>query len=385
MYTQLSEPQLVQTHSISDSAAKYDVFWRSAKWCWDGSAVLATREDNSLQVWNDPSALASSSITIPQPAPVLDAVWYPGARTSDAPSYCFVASIRDTPIRLLDGTNGRLRASYKIIDHVERFVAPHSMAFNCTADKLYCGHRDAIEMFDIQYPGEGERIKTSSSKKSKSGMRGIVSSLAFCPDYSGIYAAGSFTSALWLFAEGQGAQPVCRLKGIASAITQVRPMLRRISAHATQVKFNPAYPQLLYAACRQRNSIYAWDTRNPSAPYATYERKSSTNQKLWIDVDASGTWLVTGGTDGSVSFFNLTSELEVNEPEHSFHAHDDAVGSVALHPIEMKLLTVSGSRHFEETAQVNEGSDSDFKDDVQRHVQRVRPVAFDATMKIWDI
>lgn len=99
---------------------------------------------------------------------------------------------------------------------------------------------------------------------------------------------------------------------------------------------------MLYAACRQHDSVYAWDTRNPSAPYATYERKSTTNQKLWIDVDAAGAWLVSGDTvhssfyraarvlsaaqDGNVSFFNLSSETESTCPEHTFHAHDGTTG-----------------------------------------------------------
>lgn len=80
------------------------------------------------------------------------------------------------------------------MDHRERQVAPHSMAFNCTATQLktfyfnpycyfdvnfyylfslYCGYEDAIEVFDFQRPGEGTKIPTTPSKKSKEGMKGI--------------------------------------------------------------------------------------------------------------------------------------------------------------------------------------------------------------------
>ncbi|EJD52439.1 WD40 repeat-like protein [Auricularia subglabra TFB-10046 SS5] len=308
MYERLSAPVAQQTVTLSSPESKPTVFWRSARWCWDGSAILAHREDKSLQVWNDPGAIAStsSSIILPQAAPVLDACWYPGARTSDPASYCFLASVRDAPVKLLDATDGRLRASYRIVDHVERFVAPHCIAFNCTATKIYCGHRDAIEAFDIHMPGDGERLRTTASKKAKGGLKGIVSSIAFCPDYSGIYAAGSFSSALWLFSEETGSQPVCRLKGTNVAITQV--------------KFHPTEPHFLYAAARQYDGIYAWDIRNPALPLAEYERKAGTNQRLWIDVDPTGAWLVSGDEDGDVSFFDLASESSA--PAHKWHAHE---------------------------------------------------------------
>ena len=38
--------------------------------------------------------------------------------------------------------------------------------------RLYCGFQDAIEVFDVNYPGEGERIFTTPSKKSRSGLKG---------------------------------------------------------------------------------------------------------------------------------------------------------------------------------------------------------------------
>jgi len=84
----------------------------------------------------------------------------------------------------------QLRASYTIVDHRERQIAPHSLAFNLTAQKfvvwtldvrrcemilfprLYCGFENAIEVFDVSQPGEGTRIHTTPSKKSKDGLKG---------------------------------------------------------------------------------------------------------------------------------------------------------------------------------------------------------------------
>jgi len=74
--------------------------------------------------------------------------------------------------------------------------------------RLYCGFDDAIEIFDIQQPGEGERLPTTPSKKSKDGLKGkiaglvtwmnsyqisgIISSIAFSSSYD-YYAIGSLT------------------------------------------------------------------------------------------------------------------------------------------------------------------------------------------------
>ncbi|KAF8834941.1 hypothetical protein BDN67DRAFT_1005979 [Paxillus ammoniavirescens] len=108
--------------------------------------------------------------TFAQPAPIADFIWYPGASRHTLSSYCFVATVGECPVKLLDGRDGRLRASYPIVDH-------RDVAFNLTADKLYCGFEDAIEIFDVQKPGEGDRLQTTPSKKSKDGLKGGVSGL----------------------------------------------------------------------------------------------------------------------------------------------------------------------------------------------------------------
>jgi telomerase Cajal body protein 1 len=38
--------------------------------------------------------------------------------------------------------------------------------------RLYCGFEDAIEEFDVSIPGEGTRLPTTPSKKTKEGLKG---------------------------------------------------------------------------------------------------------------------------------------------------------------------------------------------------------------------
>ena len=51
---------------------------------------------------------------------------------------------------------------------------------------------------------------------------GIISSISFCPDYSGLYAASSLSPAVTLFSEATGSDPILQLDGMSAGITQVR-------------------------------------------------------------------------------------------------------------------------------------------------------------------
>ena len=44
--------------------------------------------------------------------------------------------------------------------------------------RLYCGFEDAIEVFDVHRPGEGTRVHTTPSKKSRDGLKGFSSPCA---------------------------------------------------------------------------------------------------------------------------------------------------------------------------------------------------------------
>ena len=153
------------------------------------------------------------------------------------------------------------------MDHRERQIAPHSLAFNLPADKycpplpsgghilhalirLYCGFEDAIEVFNVQRPGEGTRLPTTPTKNSKDGLKGmypfvfffcfvifesqaspssskgIISALSFSPSYD-FYAAGSLvTSApnIVIFSESEGEKPLMFVgTGEQGGVMQVRP------------------------------------------------------------------------------------------------------------------------------------------------------------------
>ncbi|KAH9177468.1 WD40 repeat-like protein [Lactarius sanguifluus] len=418
------QPTLVHKACLLTDTHFTENFARSAKWCPDGSLALAHCENRTLQYLDITEELFNSTLPqpglvppfdppkiriFPQAAPILDFIWYPRATPRDASSFCFIASVRESPVRLLDASDGRLRASYKIVDHRERQIAPSSLAFNVPADKLYCGFEDAIEVFDLSRPGSGTRLATTPSKKSRDGLKGIISALAFCPmndpSYR-LFAAGSLSpsssnsSNIALFDEDTGGKPI--------------GWIGNIKASVTQLAFNPMKPHILYASFRRRDEICAWDLRGDTVtPLQTFRRgdgRGQTNQKMKFDIDLGGNLLGVGGQNGKISVFELVGDLTESAeeagaevalpsinvvPALEYHAHDDAVGSVAFHPLHPLLLAVSGSRHFDPIGVEEEspGSDLSITDEevprgdgqvsIRRHRYRPQPSFRDNSFSLW--
>ncbi|KAH9911774.1 uncharacterized protein BXZ73DRAFT_82628 [Epithele typhae] len=396
---QLLSAQFPENTSGEPDAHNHTIFAR----CPDGSAALAQCEDRTfrflqlppelLGITADASKHAALPASIMQPSPILDFAWYPSATIHDPASFCFVAS---------------LRASYRIVDHRERQIAPHSLAFNVAASRLYCGFEDAIEVFDVHRPGEGTRLHITPSKKSRDGLKGaparsqaeaslltrasapgIVSALAFAPDVSSdLYAAGTLnpsaptSSNIALFQEAAGEAPVML---VGAEDTHPAPGTGYgVRASVSQLAFNPARPYLLYASFRRTDTIYAWDLRGDvtrpvalydksaapkgSAPAAKTKAKTQTNQRLRFDIDLGGTRLAVGDERGCISVFDLTepetaADAGARTPALQFHAHGDAVGSVAFHPLHPLALSVAGSRHFGGAAAAVREGDSDSSED----------------------
>ncbi|KAF8741825.1 WD40 repeat-like protein, partial [Rhizoctonia solani] len=336
-----SNPPSLQPYStfILPSFSTSNNFFRNVQWCMDGSSLLGVTEHASLEILDltdqDDRIELKHRLSLPQPAPILSTAWFPTASSSDPASFCLVAAVRDTPIKLFDASDGRVRASYRIVDHRERFIAPHCMAFNMYMNRLYCGFEDAIEVFDVHCPGEGTRLHTIPTKKR------IISSLAFAPDWSGTYAAGSFRGAIGLFTEDTGGQVQNWLEGTEGGVTQIR--------------FNPIQPHILYAAFRRTPMIARWDLRNPSEPDLLYDRGlASTNQRLGFDLSLDGRWLTAGDEGGQISTFDALGE---RGQVSTISAHNDSIGAINFHPTKPYLVSTSGSRHFRDTDWVTSDSD----------------------------
>ncbi|GAA5977536.1 hypothetical protein JCM5350_004726 [Sporobolomyces pararoseus] len=339
--------------SLKDSGA----FFRDARICPDGSCLLASADDRSLsliplpQTESEISALTDSTSTLTPtwkyepPDSLLSYDWFPGASNSDPSMFAFAVGVKDHPIHLLDGNDRRIRASYPIVDHTERFVAPISLRFSPDGSSLYCGFENAIEIFDVSRPGEeGFRMKTVPNRSSRSGQKGLISTLDFSPassPSSTFLAAGSFTGTIGLY-DTSSPTP---LVGLLNSSHQ---------GGITKILFHPTIPHLLVAASRQADYLEVFDLRNFALEPITLERKGKTNQRLGFDLDPTGTWLMTGDQNGTLSFFD-TSFLAYSDtpdplsPTHSHSISSEPIGACFFHPqfsTTNQIVTCSGARRF---------------------------------------
>ncbi|KAK9900789.1 WD40 repeat-like protein [Cystobasidium minutum MCA 4210] len=358
-----SKPSVL-TSLPAETGERSDNFWRNAKWAPDGSCILTHEEHRLAKIFALPTELVDIStnfslrqhLAVPTaPAALLGLEWFPFASLSRPETFCFVRSVRDLPVQLIDGNTGRVRASYSIIDHQERFVGPNSMTFSPDGMKLYCGFENAIECFDVANPGAtGTRHMLSPSRKAKQGQKGLISSIALSLDNSGLMAAGSFTKSLYLY-DASGGEP-----RLIRSLKSKDPSHR--GAGVTQVNFHPTMPNYVYSTSRRMNHILVWDIRNPSDVMLALPRPGNTHQRIHFDIDPWGKWLTTGDTNGDVRFYD-THDPDGDMPAAVYHLAEDTVSSAMLHPLQPLLLTASGSRRFPVASRSASFSDSSSESD----------------------
>ncbi|KAI3485732.1 hypothetical protein L1887_50888 [Cichorium endivia] len=404
----------------SSSARTRSDFYRRASWAPDGSVLLAITESQRNHILgcyaskaDDPSPSTSTDGRrgamellgeTKSPSPLLDAIWYPvpaldsahgtseesGAGQTESAAvgmmptmtWCFAESHRDLPTRLTASSTGEARASYSIMNHVERFVGPHALAFSPDLSRLYCGLWSALAVFPLSRPG----LNTHSSlplvagKRSRGGQRGIVSALATAPNPANpthdLVAAATFSGSVGIYdldptAFPEPAEHTSRHDEDILAQNIVSHGVerdRRRWRHAAQIP--PAH------------SVCALRGVTPLGPYlcpATGVRSAhllaklhrpagASAQRLYFDIDWAGRWLASGDDQGSIHLWRIDTgrftdsddaagQAEI-APDLSWKAHQDAIGSVSFHPHQPWLASVSGSRHWPED-EGNSSSESD--------------------------
>ncbi|KAF6767662.1 WD40-repeat-containing domain protein [Kalmanozyma brasiliensis GHG001] len=427
-------------------------FYRRACWAPDGSALLALTESQQKHVIGCSSAGSlEPCVSLNSPSPLLDAIWYPvpaleeptaehhpdGQGAALSATWCFAESHRDLPTRLTSSRDGSSRANYSIMNHVEKFVGPHSLVFSPDLSRLYCGLYSALAVFPLSRPGLNTHslIPLTSGKRSVGGQRGIVSALAAAAHPSEpsqeLVAVGTFSGNVAVY----GFDPTTFPEPTEHTAVQTTPgddgePLAQSSCLAgwrevegdgiTQLKLHPLTPYVLFVASRRSDSIYVYDIRyligdtsrwqfRPLAQPAGGVRTAhllarlqrpggSSNQRLYFDVDWAGRWLATGDQEGIIHIWRIdtgrfTDHADVDgkdgqepealelTPDLSWKAHGDAVGSVSFHPYQSWLASVSGSRHWPDVA--SEDSESEGESDSDASSSSLEAEAADCRRRAW--
>ncbi|CAN7997576.1 unnamed protein product, partial [Ixodes hexagonus] len=202
---------------------------KGCKWSIDGSCILTSGDDNYLRLFNLPNCLfqlpvdwnnleeMSSVLQCKESGLIYDYAWYPGMTSADPATCCFASTSAGNPVHLWDAYTGQLRCSYRPYNHLDEPVAAHSISFDASGDKLYCGFNKMIRVFHVASPGRSFEERPTNVKKM--GQPGIISCFAFGPP--GIYAAGSYCKTVAVYSEYDG-QLQFILSGHHGGVTHLR-------------------------------------------------------------------------------------------------------------------------------------------------------------------
>ncbi|RUS26712.1 WD40-repeat-containing domain protein, partial [Jimgerdemannia flammicorona] len=354
----------------------------------DGTCILTNSNDNLLRIFELPSNVFDASagkdkspvLAVREGESIYDCCWYPAMNSQDPASCFFLSSTRDHPVHMWDAFTGKSRCSYSVINHREMFVAPNSLTFNLDGTKIYCGLNNMIQIFDTNRPGSDSTLRpTTPTKRSKEGQKGVISCLAFNPDRSGLYAAGSYSKSIGLYDETNNELCCLLTEGMVGGVTQLH--------------FSPD-GQYLYSASRKDHKLLCWDIRNTQKVLFHMHRTGNTNQRLAFDVDATGRYLVTGDQDGRTSVYDLARTEETTREErclYTFQAHDDTTATTTFHPSYPLLASCSGQRKYtlpdesdsDTETDSDDSDDSRMREDDRGAVSPLPAMSTDNSLKIW--
>ena len=319
---------------------------KGVQWSPDGTCLLTASEDQQIRLFELPPELLAgesgdaaapsaegdgelvSTVCVREGDSIYDYCWFPRMNSDEPASCCFFGASRDHPMHLWDAYTGALRASYSAYNHLDEVTSTFSMTLDPTGMRLYAGYDRAIRIFDVTRPGrQCELRQTCPSRKSREGQRGIISCLAVSPDYSGLFAAGSYAGVVGLYVDSSPTM-LCALGGHRGGVTHVR-----FSHDGTY----------LFSGARQDDAILCYDVRRSQAPLASFERRCATNQRIGFDLSPDSRALLTGGEDGRVLVYDV---LQPQQPPAVWLTYPDAVNAAVLHPFLPLLGVAVGQRHF---------------------------------------
>ncbi|VIO88151.1 Uncharacterized protein BM_BM8416 [Brugia malayi] len=307
--------------NISHSCNNYI---KCCKWSSSGSYLATTSQDRVARIFQlDPenfSLKLKSSMSMGDL--IYDSCWHP---IND----WLVTSSKDHPIHVWN-SDGRWLATFRGINNMDELDNAHSLC--CTSDGscLYAGYKSSIRKFDMNRPGHQVSELITWNKESK-GQKGIISCIAISPILPTNYAAGSYGKTV----------------GFYSDYSPSVECMFECPLAVTLLRYSPDGNFLLTAG-RKDDDIICWDLRYPGKIYSLYKRPSTTSQRIYFDIDSSGTYLFSGSSSGELYIFDLkcTNGGEPLPPCVQLSAHSSALCGLSIHKEQPLVATCSGQRVF---------------------------------------
>jgi hypothetical protein len=247
---------------------------------------------------------------------------------------------------------------------LEGVSAPNSLCFSSDATKLIGGFENLIRVFSLDcpgrnstdYPTSGQRRGRDVFADEEHALTGIISALAINPDFSRVFAAGTFRGRIMLYHEDT-CEPIFALQHPEGSIAQL--------------KFSPC-GNYLYSASRKENSIHCFDIRNTTSVLWTVTRSSHNHQRVGFDIDPRGQILASASQDGRVKLWDLTqgSPAEISSDLPQF---PDAVNTFQFHPYLPYWCMATGQRPYNLNKEQEDSSSEDSSSDEEETSSSSKP------------
>lgn len=424
------ELQAINCHSLNSKSEKrrnrvHDEFIRSIRLSYDGNILCQLTSNNkliqcsitepykSLQRYryyqqkeeytksDDHSPLKWGNMKEYQfAAEVHDYQFYPYSQINSesddiySSSFLLVAQ-RDHPIQLMrlsdaeSGGNSKVIQSYVALNHVQEIDNNiQALSFNQIGNKFYAGGDSRILVFDLEHGVTDPTVLSTTGSSDNNeygfgfdsyfnkkmhkylGQRGVISCLAFNPDYQNYncYATGTFNNTIAIHSENTGAMNLINInfntinkdsKNTLTGISCLRwSTCGKYLWISTRGRGNGDRNDLAITS----DDITCWDIRftkkqvgkvQKCNAYDGAQGQFNSQQRTAFDLDPWSNYLATGNNHGQILIYNTqTFQLENFRNVYSLgdqqqQQQPQTVNQCLFHPYSALLLTSVGSRVFD--------------------------------------
>lgn len=198
-----------------------------------------------------------------------------------------VTCTKDHPINLWSIIYGMRVCSYVAYNDKDELIAPVTVVFDPSGERIYSGYLNCIRIFRVARPGRDyEELRLTPSRKSKEGQKGLMASIAFSPD--GLYAVGSYSGELGIYSEKTH-----------------EPLALFDSQHTqgiSQISFSPE-GYYLVSSGRKDAWLTLWDIRVTGRELYHFERPLNTHQRTRFSMQ--GNSLAVGDQVSLLQLINI--------------------------------------------------------------------------------
>lgn len=321
---------------------------KSVRFSPDGSVVAAVKSDSQFRVYS--RDLEVPLLNLNSGGDVYDFDFYPGFSADIGASRSVLIGSRNRPIRLFNVGSGVAVSAYTAYSFAEEIIHPLSIRFSPQCQTILGGFPQAtVRVWNVQHPGRQTREIVFSTRKSKTGQKGIISAIEYCDE--NIFYAGSYSNSICMY--DMRDKNICVEIGTGTEFGGV-----------VQLK---AKDHALISGHRMDTQIHVWDMRNPGTPLMSLPRIVKTQQRFEFALYSVSDkqLLLTGDHYGDLTVFDLSKDGEIvfqkniseNVPLVSVAAASDGT-----------LATASGMRHFPRVGIPDSSESEEMEDDFTGHI-----------------